>query len=199
MFLYYDVSMPNFVDVTYEQTGKSLNVDSLGMREMQKRAFEQKNAKYLLIKPPPASGKSRALMFIGLDKLYNQGIKKVKVIPDGSGKLTKEMNMLVAKDDVGFGMRSWRYAALINDSEVEKIWEEDNYINQVAKINRSQIEKLKKVGITTVEQLAKANPDKIKVKINKQALKDRISQAQLQEEKRETGKSKYIILIFKKE
>ena len=57
--------------------------------------------------------------------VLDQGIKKVKVIPDGSGKLTKEMNMLVAKDDVGFGMRSWRYAALINDSKVEKIWEEE--------------------------------------------------------------------------
>ena len=78
--------------------------------------------------------------------------------------------------------------------ECEKIWEKDNYINQVAKINRSQIEKLKKVKITTVAQLAKANPDKLKIKINKQTLKDRISQAQLQEEKRETGKSKYIIL-----
>lgn len=76
----------------------------------------------------------------------------------------------------------------------EKIWTEDNYINQVAKINRSQVEKLKKIGINTVEKLASTNPEKIKVKINKQALKDRISQAQLQEEKRETGKSKYIIL-----
>ena len=56
--------------------------------------------------------------------VIDQGVKKVKVIPDGSGKLTSEMNMLVAKDDVGFGMRSWRYAALINDSKVEKIWEE---------------------------------------------------------------------------
>ena len=78
--------------------------------------------------------------------------------------------------------------------ECEKIWEKDNYINQVAKINRSQIEKLKKVNITTVKQLAEANPDKLKIKINKQALKDRISQAQLQEEKRETGVNKYIIL-----
>lgn len=76
----------------------------------------------------------------------------------------------------------------------EKIWTEDNYINQVAKINRSQVEKLKKIGINTVEKLASTNLEKIKVKINKQALKDRISQAQLQEEKRETGKSKYIIL-----
>ena len=65
----------------------------------------------------------------------------------------------------------------------------DNYINQVAKINKSQIEKLKKIGITTVTHLAKANADKLKVKINNQALKDRISQAQLQEEKRETVKA----------
>ena len=78
--------------------------------------------------------------------------------------------------------------------ECEKIWTEDNYINQVAKINRSQIDKLKKIGINTVKKLALTNPEKIKIKINKQALKDRISQAQLQEEKRETGKSKYIIL-----
>jgi len=71
--------MPNFVDVTYEQTGKSLDTDSLGMREMQRRAFAERNAQYLLLKAPPASGKSRALMFLGLDKLYNQNIKKVIV------------------------------------------------------------------------------------------------------------------------
>ena len=77
--------MPNFVDVTYEQTGKSLDTDSQGMREMQKRAFSQKDSQYLLIKAPPASGKSRALMFLGLDKLYNQKIKKVIVaVPERS-------------------------------------------------------------------------------------------------------------------
>ena len=59
--------MTNFVDVTYQQTGKSLDVNSLGMREMQQRAFEERNAQYLLLKAPPASGKSRALMFLGLD------------------------------------------------------------------------------------------------------------------------------------
>ena len=58
--------MPNFVDVTYQQTGKSLDTDALGMREMQRRAFEERNAQYLLLKAPPASGKSRALMFLGL-------------------------------------------------------------------------------------------------------------------------------------
>ena len=71
--------MTNFVDVTYQQTGKSLETDQYGMREMQKRAFAARNSQYLLLKAPPASGKSRALMFLGLDKLYNQGIKKVIV------------------------------------------------------------------------------------------------------------------------
>ena len=71
--------MPNFVDVKYHTTGKSLEVDNLGMREMQRRAFEAKQSKYILLKAPPASGKSRALMYLGLDKIYNQGIKKVIV------------------------------------------------------------------------------------------------------------------------
>ena len=71
--------MTNFIDVTYQQTGKSLELDDYGMREMQRRAFAERNAQYLLLKAPPASGKSRALMFLGLDKLYNQGIKKVIV------------------------------------------------------------------------------------------------------------------------
>lgn len=72
--------MPNLIDVHYAQTGKSLSTNSLGMREMQKRAFEARESQYLLLKAPPASGKSRALMFLGLDKLYNQGIKKVIVV-----------------------------------------------------------------------------------------------------------------------
>ncbi len=71
--------MPNLVNVSYAQTGNSLSTDHMGMREMQARAFEARNAQYLLLKAPPASGKSRALMFLGLDKLYNQGIKKVIV------------------------------------------------------------------------------------------------------------------------
>ena len=63
--------MTNFVEANYAQTGKSLETDEMGMREMQRRAFAERNAKYLLLKAPPASGKSRALMFLGLDKLYN--------------------------------------------------------------------------------------------------------------------------------
>ncbi len=71
--------MPNLVDVEYQQSGKSLAIDALGMREMQRKAFEARASRYLLLKAPPASGKSRALMFLALDKLYNQGIKKVLV------------------------------------------------------------------------------------------------------------------------
>ena len=77
--------MPNLVDVTYHQTGKSTSTNSMGMREMQSRAFESRDANYLLLKAPPASGKSRALMFLALDKLVNQGIKKVIVaVPERS-------------------------------------------------------------------------------------------------------------------
>ena len=69
--------MPNLIEVTYKQTGESTKINQYGMREMQERAFAARNSKYLLIKAPPASGKSRALMFIALDKLAHQGIKKV--------------------------------------------------------------------------------------------------------------------------
>ncbi len=71
--------MPDLVKVEYKQTGKSKKTNALGMREMQERAYEARTAQYLLIKSPPASGKSRALMFIALDKLQNQNIKKVIV------------------------------------------------------------------------------------------------------------------------
>ena len=77
--------MPNLVDVTYAKTGKSIATDRMGMREMQAKAFAARNAQYLLLKAPPASGKSRALMFLGLDKLFNQGLKKVIVaVPERS-------------------------------------------------------------------------------------------------------------------
>lgn len=75
----------NVVDVTYARTGSSVHTNELGMREMQQRVWEQRDAQYLLVKAPPASGKSRALMFVALDKLYNQGRKKVIVaVPERS-------------------------------------------------------------------------------------------------------------------
>lgn len=72
-------------EVTYGQKGSSVNTDSLGMREMQARVYKKRNSKKLLVKAPPASGKSRALMFIALDKLHNQGIKKAIIaVPERS-------------------------------------------------------------------------------------------------------------------
>ncbi|KFB09485.1 peroxiredoxin [Nitratireductor basaltis] len=56
-----------------------------------------------------------------------QGIEKVKVIPDGSGEFTRKMGMLVAKDNLGFGMRSWRYAAVVNNGLVEQWFEEEGF------------------------------------------------------------------------
>ena len=55
----------------------------------------------------------------------NQELKNVKVIPDGSGDFTRQMGMIVKKDNLGFGYRSWRYAALINDGVVKKTWVEE--------------------------------------------------------------------------
>ncbi|TCN27010.1 peroxiredoxin [Sinorhizobium americanum] len=54
-----------------------------------------------------------------------QGLKNVKLIPDGSGEFTRKMGMLVAKENLGFGMRSWRYAAIINNGVVEQWFEEE--------------------------------------------------------------------------
>jgi superfamily II DNA or RNA helicase len=77
--------MPDIVNVNYHKTGNSTKINTMGMREMQTRAFESRDAQYLLLKAPPASGKSRALMFLALDKVINQGIKKVIVaVPERS-------------------------------------------------------------------------------------------------------------------
>ena len=56
-------------------------------------------------------------------------IQHVKMIPDGCGTFTSNMGMLVAKPAQGFGMRSWRYAAVVNDGWVEKMFEEPGFNN----------------------------------------------------------------------
>lgn len=67
------------------QTGASTNANEMGMRPMQERAYNKRGEQYLLIKSPPASGKSRALMFIALDKLHNQGLRQaIIVVPEKS-------------------------------------------------------------------------------------------------------------------
>ena len=106
----------NIVDIKYQQTGTATAVNPLGMREMQALAYEQRSKRFLLIKAPPASGKSRALMFIALDKLKNQGIKKVVVaVPEKSiGRSFKNTNLM----NGGF-FANWEVPAYFNLTDVK--------------------------------------------------------------------------------
>ena len=82
----------------------------------------------------------------GIDKIYcisvndafvmnawgkSQNLKNVELIPDGSGEFTRKMGMLVKKDNLGFGFRSWRYAALVNDKKIEQWFEEPGYSDDI--------------------------------------------------------------------
>lgn len=73
------------ISVKYKQGGNSTKSNELGMRPMQERVYQKRGEQYLLIKSPPASGKSRALMFVALDKLENQGLRQaIVVVPEKS-------------------------------------------------------------------------------------------------------------------
>jgi hypothetical protein len=73
------------VSVRYAGTGGSSRAKALGMRPMQERVYQKRGEQYLLIKSPPASGKSRALMFVTLDKLANEGLRQaIVVVPEKS-------------------------------------------------------------------------------------------------------------------
>lgn len=87
--------MNNIFNATYQQTGKSISTNEMGMREMQKRIYEKFSSQYLLLKAPPASGKSRALMFVALEKLRHHLIRKVIVaVPERSiGKSFASTNL----------------------------------------------------------------------------------------------------------
>lgn len=75
----------NIFEINYNGTELSQKTNAFGMREMQARVYEKRASQYLLVKAPPASGKSRALMFVALDKLTNQGVKKAIIaVPERS-------------------------------------------------------------------------------------------------------------------
>lgn len=75
----------NIINVRYQSNGRSVRNNSLGMREMQARVYDARAHKYLLVKAPPASGKSRALMFVALDKMKVQGLSKTIIaVPERS-------------------------------------------------------------------------------------------------------------------
>lgn len=70
--------MPEIAHITYKQNGGD-KLDAYGMRPMQQKVYKRRNEQYIILKSPPASGKSRAFMFVALDKLINQDIRKVIV------------------------------------------------------------------------------------------------------------------------
>lgn len=108
--------MENIVNINYAQTGKATNTNELGMRPMQTKAYEARLNQYILLKAPPASGKSRALMFLALDKLEYQGVKKAIVaVPE------KTIGRSFANTDLishGF-FADWRVATYYNLCDAE--------------------------------------------------------------------------------
>jgi len=91
---------------------------------------------------PGYEAKYEELKALGVDEVYclsvndafvmfqwgkHQGTEKVKLLPDGAGEFTRKMGMLVAKNNLGFGMRSWRYSMVVDDGTIEKMFVEPNF------------------------------------------------------------------------
>ena len=83
----------------------------------------------------------------------NLGVEKVKMVPDGSGAFTRRMGMLINKDHLGFGMRSWRYTAIVDDGVVVQMFVEPG-INDVGTDTDPYIESTPEKALEWV----KANP-----------------------------------------
>ena len=86
------------VSVIYAGNGKSIMSNAMGMRAMQSRVWQFRGEQYLLLKSPPASGKSRALMFVALDKLHRQNLKQAIVVVPEKSIGASFGNTLLAKD-----------------------------------------------------------------------------------------------------
>lgn len=77
--------MENIITAEYDRNGKSISLNNFGMREMQMRVYEKFDSQYILLKAPPASGKSRALMYVALEKLKEGLVNKIIVaVPERS-------------------------------------------------------------------------------------------------------------------
>lgn len=126
----------NIVDITYQQNRRSTTTNELGMREMQAMVYEARQEKYLLIKAPPASGKSRALMFIALDKLAHQSLKRVIVaVPEQSiGRSFVDTNL----KKFGF-FTDWRVSPYYNLTNTENPNEKAKRFVEFFHQNGSQI------------------------------------------------------------
>lgn len=129
------MDMQNIVDINYKQTGKSTQINRLGMREMQQRAYDERNAQYLLLKSPPASGKSRAMMFIALDKLINQGINKVIIaVPERSIGSSFSYTNLTSTGFFADWEPSERYNLCIPGGEKSKVKAFKEFLDSTEKI-----------------------------------------------------------------
>lgn len=88
---------------------------------------------------PGYEAKYQELRDLGVDEVYclsvndaftmyqwgkNLGVKSVKMLPDGNGEFTDKMGMLVKKENLGFGARSWRYSMFVDNGEIKKVFEE---------------------------------------------------------------------------
>ena len=126
----------SIVDIHYQQTGAATAVNPLGMREMQALAYEARQKRFLLIKAPPASGKSRALMYIALDKLKNQGIKKVVVaVPEKSiGRSFKNTNLISG----GF-FANWEVPTYFNLTDVKNEQDKKGRFIEFFQHDRAQV------------------------------------------------------------
>ena len=126
----------SIVDIHYQQTGAATAVNPLGMREMQALAYQARKKRFLLIKAPPASGKSRALMYIALDKLANQGIRKVVVaVPEKSiGRSFKDTNLV----NGGF-FTNWIVPPYFNLTDVKNEQDKKGRFLEFFQHNRAQI------------------------------------------------------------
>lgn len=101
----------NIIHVEYQATGKTTAVNAMGMREMQAKAYAASPSQYLLLKAPPASGKSRALMFVALEKLKKGQVSKIIVaVPERPiGGSFKDTNL------TEYGFHSdWRISPAFN-------------------------------------------------------------------------------------
>jgi len=126
----------NIVDIRYQQTGESSATNKLGMREMQAKAYEAREKRFLLIKAPPASGKSRALMFIALDKLKHQGLKRVVVaVPEKSIGRSFQNTRLVP---YGF-FADWEVAPYFNLTDVKNEKDKKGRFIEFFRQQRTQI------------------------------------------------------------
>ena len=139
-----DYQIPHEVEFVFRENGEFVNRTAAELFDGKRvvlfslpGAFTPTCSAYQL---PGFDEKYDEFMALGIDEIYcisvndgfvmnawamDQCIQNVKLIPDGNAYFTRSMGYLVSKSNLGFGDRSWRYAAIVNDRIIEKIWVEE--------------------------------------------------------------------------